>query len=282
MKPMLAALLAALVAWPALAQVNFSNQGAKAYVARQDWHGLLAYATAWTRSEPRSAIAWYYLGTAHFTAGANENAIGPLERATALDPRLKPAWQGLGHANERLGRFAEAARAFQRCLDLSPSAIDYWNAVSAHLNAGNPQQARAILERERQAPANTGDGAEWFNIGVAFDALHDAQNAKAAYQRAVQLNPQIGAAWNNLGVIEQNSGNVDQALQDYRKAASLGEPRAGPNAQNLQSGLDRLAQQNRGSRQVTPQMVREFVRQGQAKAWQDNHPGSIAQPFGHP
>jgi Tfp pilus assembly protein PilF len=278
----LSAVLIALSLCQSALALEYSTQVANTYVARQDWQGLIAYVTNWSRAEPKSAVASYYLGTALFMAGRTDETLGPLQRATVLDPRMRPAWQGLGNAYDRLGRFAEAAKAYEHCLDLSPHSIDYWDLVVAYLNAGRPQQARTILERQRSAPVNPQDAHEWHNIGLGFDAVKDPSQARAAYQRALQLDPKLGPAWNNLGVIEQLGGSADQALQDYRRAASLGEPLGASNAQNLENGLNAIATQNRGSRQVTPQMVREMVRQGQAKAWQTNHPESIAQPFGHP
>jgi len=118
-------------------------------------------------------------------------------------------------------------------------------------------------------------------MGNDFAALGRLTDAMSAYQKALQTNPQYGDAWNNLGVIEQERGNANAALEDYRRAASMGDFLGQSNASNLQAGLATAQHQAEG-RPVTAQMVREFVRQGQARAFQINHPESIAQPFGHP
>jgi tetratricopeptide (TPR) repeat protein len=277
---LLAAVCITITSSLGLSQNQPSEQGIISFINNRDWTGAIRYATNWTQADPRSAKAWYYLGTAYFTAGKPENAVEPLGKATMLDPNLKPAWMGLGFANDRLNRFADAAKAFEHCLLMSPRPADYSNAVIAYLNANQPQQALAILEKQRTS-GNPLDSTGWYNMGIAFDALRRTGDARGCYQQAVQLNPQLAPAWNNLGVIEQNIGNTEAALQDYQRAASLGETLGASNGSNLRSGIA-AAQQRVGGRQVTPQMVREFVRQGQAKAWETNHPGSLAQPYGHP
>jgi tetratricopeptide (TPR) repeat protein len=265
-----------------LAQGEFSDQGAMKYVSSKDWDGLIGYATNWTKANPQSAKAWYYLGTAYFTAGKPDAAVGPLQRSTTLDPRFTTAWVGLGFANDKSGHFPEAAAAFQRALELAPTQTNYWNTVTAYLNANQRQQALAVLQKQRSAAGTSATANDWHNIGLGFDAVGRPADAKSAYQQALRLNPDLGPTWNNLGVIEQNAGNADEALKAYQRAASLGEQLGVSNEQNLRAGLAVAAQHAGGSRQITPQMMREFVRQGQAKAWKTNNPGSLRNPYGRP
>src|SRR5439155_2708090 len=51
------------------------NAQAKALQTNRDWNGLKKLATDWTRTEPKSAAPWLYLGLADDQLGQPNNAI---------------------------------------------------------------------------------------------------------------------------------------------------------------------------------------------------------------
>jgi tetratricopeptide (TPR) repeat protein len=57
-------------------------------------------------------------------------------------------------------------------------------------------------------------------LGDAYDAAGRAEDAIAAYKRAVELKPSF-AYYNNLGGIEGRAGKIDEASASYQKAAEL-------------------------------------------------------------
>jgi len=275
--------MAALAASQIRAQESFSVQAANGYVRNKDWSGLVQYATKFTASDPRSELAWYYLGNA-YGVGLRDpaNAVRAFERAVTLKPQWPEAWNALGFTYLDLKRYAEAASAFQRCVEQAPAKSNYWHNVAyAYAEANKLSQAISVLEKQRNAVGSSATALDWYNMGNDFAALGRLTDAISAYQKSLELNSQYGDAWNNLGVAEQERGSFDAALNAYRRAAALGNTLGQSNASNLQSGLA-AAQQQAPGQHVTGQMVREFVRQGQAKAFQINHPESIAQPYGHP
>lgn len=267
----------------ASAQGRYSPGGANAYVRAQNWNGLVQYSRAWTAAEANSATAWYYLGTAYFMGlHRPADAVGPLQKAVALNPGWTVAWNGLGFALMDLKRYDEAAHAFQKCVDQAPAQSSYWNSLaSAYSWEGKPQLAFQTLERQHNAVARSATYADWYNLANGFASLGRKDEAKPVYAEALRLNPRYGPAWNNLGVAEQALGNFNNALEDYRRAAALGDPLGSSNAAALQSGLA-SAQQRSGGHGVNLRMVPELVRAGQAHAWLNNHPGALGTPFGHP
>ncbi|MDM0072719.1 tetratricopeptide repeat protein [Variovorax sp. J31P207] len=59
------------------------------------------------------------------------------------------------------------------------------------------------------------------NLGITLNALHRADEAEAAYRRAVALDPRQAKAWNNLGNLLARSFQAsrrDEALHCYRQA----------------------------------------------------------------
>lgn len=57
-------------------------------------------------------------------------------------------------------------------------------------------------------------------LGDAYDAAGRADDAIAAYKRAIELKPSF-AYYNNLGGIEGRAGKIDDASASYQKAAEL-------------------------------------------------------------
>jgi tetratricopeptide (TPR) repeat protein len=59
------------------------------------------------------------------------------------------------------------------------------------------------------------------NMGEAYYALHNYADAKGSYQAALALDPQSVHSWLGLGVVDQKSGDVAAAVQEYSRAVKL-------------------------------------------------------------
>lgn len=265
-------------------QGSFSPGGANRFVQRKDWNGLVRYAKSWTASEPGSAMGWYYLGSA-YGIGLHDpaSARAPFEKAVELNRGWSLTWNALGFTYLDLKRHGDAIRAFQHCVDQEPRKSNYWNNLAFAYSAnGRRDLAVQTLQRQRAAVAGYATYTDWYNMGNGFANLDHREEAVAAFNQALRLNPRFGAAWNNLGVTQQEMGNYSGALNSYRHAGQLGDPLGNANAAALQRGLN-VAQQRAGAgRKPTAQMIREWVRQGQARAWETNHPGQMGNPHGRP
>ena len=87
-------------------------------------------------------------GEALRALGEWQEALGPLERATAADPGRLEAWLGLGWCYKRLDRLTDAIAALQSGLDASPrQPILLYNLACYHSLAGNVAAAIDHLTR---------------------------------------------------------------------------------------------------------------------------------------
>lgn len=278
MRTILGIAIGAAAAW---AQ-GYSPGGANAYVQSQNWNALVSYARAWTQAEPNNATAWYYLGTA-YEMGLHEpaSAVEPLRKAAELNPSWDLGWVGLGFADMDLKRYDDAASAFHHAVQLKPAKSNYWNNLaSAYSWAGKRAEAEQSLEEQERAAGASASDVDWYNMGNGYANLGRADRAVAAYQRALRMNPRNGLAWNNLGVAEQKLGNYQAALAAYQKAAALGDPLGRNNTANLQAAA--APRGSGGGGGYNPQRTLEAIRQGQAHAWEINHPGQQRNPYGRP
>jgi tetratricopeptide (TPR) repeat protein len=212
---------------------------ANEFVRNQDWQGLLRYSQAWTRAEPNTPMAWFYLGaTLDRQFKQPEQAAPALEKAVAMQHVWPQAWNALGFVYIELKRPDDSSKAFSNAAQQAPNNPHYWGNLAAALSFQNKLSATLdALEHQRRALGSSTSFIEWYNLGNGFFAMGDDDNAKAAYQRTIQLNPNYADVWNNLGALEAGSGNTQAALNDYQRAAALGDPVGRNNYQRLQNAI---------------------------------------------
>jgi superkiller protein 3 len=246
------------IAAPALSQSQYSLAQANAYVARSDWNGLLAYTQSWTRADPNARMAWYYMGEVYGTKfNRPADAAAAFQRALQLQPKWPEAWWALAYTDVQLERYADANQAAKNAVEQAPQRFNYWNGLAmtfAALNRWDDVQQTLEEEQQRMQSAHTTE-YDWYNLGNGLsssagykDAAKHYAEAKAAYVRALQMNPNLAEAWNNLGVLEQRLGNSQAALAAYQRAAALGNSNGASNYKVLNQALTAPPPQAGGAR----------------------------------
>jgi protein O-mannosyl-transferase len=90
-----------------------------------------------------------------------------------------------------------------------------------------------------------GKARAWFNLGGARMKT-DRAGARAAFLKAVELQPTFPEVYYDLGVIEQESGSPSAAISYYQKAIDQ-EPGYWPAWNNLGNSLFSIAQRDRAA-----------------------------------
>lgn len=72
-----------------------------------------------------------------------------------------------------------------------------------------------------------------YNQGVAYDNAGKADEAIAAFQKAIELRPTQAAYYNSLGNVLARSGKIPEAQQAYQKSAEIDPANAAMAYQNL-------------------------------------------------
>lgn len=102
--------------------------------------------------------------------------------------------------------------------DQGPSADPYRQGIVA-FEQGRTDQALRWFEQAARLRPNDPRIAN--ALGNAFFVLNRPKRAKAAYRRALRLDPQLGAARKNLGILEYNEGSFADAIPELRRATQL-------------------------------------------------------------
>jgi Tfp pilus assembly protein PilF len=85
------------------------------------------------------------------------------------------------------------------------------------------EKSGVVLRAPKQKAERRGAGKDelsataWFDSGVGLEN-DDPDGARAAYQRAVEIDPEMSDAYVNLGRLLHDAGDLDEAIRCYREA----------------------------------------------------------------
>ena len=137
-----------------------------------------------------------------------ETAARILEHALTFDAEFPDALFDLAYTREHQGRRDEAIEIYQRYL----RACETWAPSSTHACS-----MLRSLESTHIA---------WNNIGGLYRAAGRVDDARAAFARAIEIDPNLAVAYRNLGNLEAQAGEFVTAAKLFRAAVSLGGPDA--------------------------------------------------------
>jgi CRISPR-associated protein Csy1 len=160
--------------------------------------------------EGETAESWYLAGTLAHDLGLRGEAQRLLTRAIELAPRAPPAHAALGQLHLDEERFAEALASFQSAAALNPTPRA-WNNVGVALMAlGRRDEARAAFEQALRLDPRYALAS--FNLARVF-LTHDLQAAQAHAQAAAQADPTSADTWLLLGDIFRRRHDSQNALR---------------------------------------------------------------------
>lgn len=131
-------------------------------------------------------------GAGYLRSGRAQEAIGVLRRAYQLAPDSVPILLNLGGAYILSGRHAEAIPPLEQARVLEPENAMVWTNLGA-ARLGNPILASDDQQRQ----------------------------AIAAFEQAIELDPQAPSVHYNLGLIFRDRGELDRALWAFRSALQV-------------------------------------------------------------
>ncbi len=213
---------------------------------------------------PETGYALYLRAKIYSQSGADEDALQSLNRAVLLRPELAEAWSDLGEARKGKADNAGALAAFEKAVTLNPQdavaqyrlGAEYLrqektSLALAHLRVAYRQNPRdqSVLNALQTALRKDGKTAEADEIRAQLaKLLRDRDTAMQNAVTAVRLN--------NEGAQLEKQGNLQAALDKYRRAVQLDPDHVGLRV-NFAVALLRLGQWTEGLNQMHEALRRD-------------------------
>ena len=153
-------------------------------------------------------------------------------RLAALTVQLLPAdprgWLLLAESQLRSQQLAAAAVSLARAKDLDPANAGIWFAeASLALRDDRPSEAIDLLNAGlKRDPRNA---SAYFDLGNAHILLNQPGQALTAFDRAARLRKDFWEAINNQGLVLYEQGQVDRAIERWRRVLQIKPDAAEPN-----------------------------------------------------
>jgi tetratricopeptide (TPR) repeat protein len=205
--------------------------------------------------QPKNLEALLLLARLFGEGGDNDAALSVIDTVISMDPRDWLAQQYRGTALRGLGKLADAARAFNKCLNINPLALgprlhlasllttqkelgaaakeyerairlfrdnpEDINSIAAHMAEHGHEKGAIELFQELATIVPESRSMMMGNIGNAQLRLGDIGSAVAAYQKAVEIDPDNALAYYRLGDVESEAGRSDKAAEYFVRACEL-------------------------------------------------------------
>lgn len=191
---------------------TFADQGAHAKA--------LPIYEAVVKAQPRNWRAWQLLGETYAALSRHEDALAAYRKGYAGCPKPEVAVK-IGETLLALGKTAEAESHFRDILADEPESYGgLFGLGSVLVREGKPQEGLTLFRRCLEV-SRGGTSSAHFNIGVIHYAAKRLEEARAAFERALEDDPSNPRPARALAELMRREGNVDQAVELLEKTISL-------------------------------------------------------------
>jgi len=163
--------------------------------------------------------ALHLLGVASAAGGDTAAGARYVRRAIEADPSQAMAHYSLASIVGPTGATEEALASLARAVELAPAHVDAW-FLQGNLLMGRQRCAEAIESYGRVLALQPGNAAAHSNQSAA---LRRFDEAVAAADRAIALNPDYDKDWNNKGLALLDSGQPVPAIESFSRAVSIND-----------------------------------------------------------
>lgn len=231
-----------------LPQVAIVHSGYQASaIAQQDkWDRAAKAMEGFLADHPTDPYVCCKLGALYVESGKISQGIELLERGltcNCVDVQiLYELHYHLGIAYNKLHNWQQAKASYQAAIDLD---IYPMLKLGAYNNLGNLRQssgelsaAKAAYDMALQIDPNFAAG--YYNLGITLKAMGNFTDAIAAYKQAIKLNPNYAEAYQNLGVVLLKLGNVTEGIAAFKQAIALYQTQNSTEADRLRQSLQQM------------------------------------------
>ncbi len=184
------------------------------------------------KSDSGYVDAYYNLGKFYQDMNQNDKALNLYQKAVEINPYYKDAYFNQGHLFAQAQQPQKALDAYAAVLQTNRKDSDnYINVIKGVSEAIQADPDHADIYKKAREDylidfrnlVNSRKESEvlYFNLGYVYQNIHDYQAAKAAYELALDVNPNFMNALFNLADVYDQIGDSQQAVNLYEKVLNL-------------------------------------------------------------
>lgn len=178
----------------------------------------IAYLQKAIETDPNNKKGKYRIACAYHELGQYEKAIIYYRQAIESAPGNNPTINLLAGLYRELHRNDEARRLYEQSLDNNPYDVTATMGLAElDINLHTPESYREALTRLESLldwmPENIDARV---NLGVVYNGLHEPDQAMAAYQSVLAIDPRHETASMNLAQLYLAGGRVQQAMDLFQ------------------------------------------------------------------
>ena len=195
---------------------------------------------------PNQAGVHGQLAGAALRRGDQAKALEHYDKELEISPDSAPAAINRALVLQELGRTDDAVAALEAIVETNPEEPSVL-AQLASLYLALDQEEKAAETLLRMEQSGDPDPALWFNIGANFSNGGNYEQAMEAYEKALELNPELAEAVREIGFLRIRTGDKAAAVESLQKYLEL-RPDA-PDADRVRAvseALVKAAQQQPG------------------------------------
>jgi tetratricopeptide (TPR) repeat protein len=198
--------------------------------------GVSKEEAAKARAKADAATKTFNEGVALSNDGKSDEAIAKFQEVIVAIPNCVECYANIGTVHTRTKKYDEAEAAFKKAIELKPDFAEAYNGLANLYNATKKfdlaaEASKKALELNSAAPGGAGaaggaSASAVFNQGVILWNAQKIPEAKAQFEAAVKLDPNMADAHYWLGMALLNGGDMAGAkpkFEAYLKLAPTGQ-----------------------------------------------------------
>lgn len=181
------------------------------------------------------ASPYVTLAMLHAMTDENDSARDELDQALKLDALDAEAYMAQGELLFKQGHKNKAESAFKKAVDLDPTDWRFADQLAYYYERTGDRASE--LKYYQESVANAKDNPRAFNnLGLSYWRAGRLEEAKAAFQDAIRLdpgpNPSAANRYLNMAIVLKEEGKYEESVEQFRKAIAMA-----PTGYLMQGGL---------------------------------------------
>jgi tetratricopeptide (TPR) repeat protein len=165
--------------------------------------------------------AWLELGKIYQSEEKEDKALSAFIRASTSAPDQAGIWNNIGILLSNQKAYEEAVKAFKKAAGFDYTDQQIIQNLKTVQKKLEQSCMRIIESRKRQLEKDPQDLSAYIEMGKAYEAMQQPDEAMMAYQRLLALNPQHADGLLCYAELLRKKGKLKMAMRCYREILKL-------------------------------------------------------------